>query len=75
MQIGWHVSNRLKVIYSDSSHRDMSIDICICPICGGGGVPGGGPLFGGGAPIFSGPLLRNFKYIVGFLSSSPVDLH
>ena len=36
---------------------------------------GGSELFWGGLQDFSGPLLRNFKYIVGILSSSPVDSH
>ena len=33
---GRHVSNQLKVIYSESSHRDLLIDICMGPIGGGG---------------------------------------
>ena len=42
------------------------------------GRGGGASFFGGvsgGLQKFSGPLLRNFKYIVGILSSSPVDSH
>ena len=42
---------------------------------GGVGPPGGVQVLGGGSPKSPGPFLRNFKYIVGILSSSPVDLH
>jgi len=36
------------IIYSESSHQDLSIDICTGTIRGGGGGPGGGPFFGVG---------------------------
>ena len=42
---------------------------------GGGGVWGVSEFFGPPLQKFSGPLPRNFKYIVGILSSSPVDWH
>jgi len=43
---------------------------------GGGVVPRCGYSFlGGGLQFFSGPLLQNFKYIIGIFSSSPVDCH
>ena len=32
-------------------------------------------VFWGGLQIFSGPLPRNFKHIIGFFSSNPVDCH
>jgi len=51
-------------------YRELLIGICMGPIRqGGGGVPRGGPDFWGGSPNFFGPLLQNFKYIVGILSS------
>ena len=64
--------------YSESPQQELSIGICMGPIRGGGGVGvprGGSELFGGGLQKLTGPLLRNFKYIVGILSSSPVDSH
>jgi len=42
---------------------------------GGGGVRGGSEFFGPPLEKFTGPLLRNLKYIIGILSSSPVDWH
>jgi len=44
----------------------------MCPIGGGGGLGGSRvtPL-----QSFTGSLLRNFKYIIGIISSSPVDWH
>ena len=35
--------------------------------------PGGSEFFQGGLQNLTGPLLGNFKYIIGILSSSPVD--
>ena len=72
---GRHVSNRLNFIYSKFSNWDLSIDKCMGPIRGGGGggSPGGGPSFWGGLQKFTGPLLGNFKDIIGIFSSSPVD--
>ena len=40
------MSNRLEIIYSESSCQELSIDICMGQIGrGGGGRPGGGPSF------------------------------
>ena len=66
------VKNRLKFIYSESWRRELSIGIYMCPIGGGGGLGGSRvtPL-----QSFTGSLLRNFKYIIGIISSSPVDWH
>ena len=41
----------------------------------GGGVWGGSEFFGPPLQTFTGPLLQNFKYIIGILSSNPVDWH
>jgi len=71
---GRHVSNRLKIIYSESWCRELSIGIYMSRI-GGGGGPGGSNVFWTPPPKFTGPLLRNFKYIIGILSSNPVDWH
>ena len=72
---GRHVSNRLKIIYSESSCRELSIDICM-------GRIGGGGLGGVIRVLFLEPLLnilghslRNFKYTIGILNLSPVDWH
>ena len=40
-----------------------------------GGSGGGPSFFGPPLQNFTGPLLRNIKYISGILSSSPVDWH
>jgi len=40
------VSNRLKIIYSDFSCRELSIDLCMGQIGGGGGEGGGAEFFG-----------------------------
>ena len=51
------MSNRLKIKNLESSHRDLSIGICMGPIRGGGGggrSPGGGPFFRGVFKIFPG---------------------
>jgi hypothetical protein len=64
--------------YLESSCQELSIVICMGPIRGGGGVGvprGGSELFGGGLQKLTGPLLGNFKYIIGILSSSPVNWH
>ena len=42
---GRHVSNRSRIRYSESSRRDLSIDICMGPIGGGGGGWGGSVFF------------------------------
>jgi hypothetical protein len=70
---GRHVPNRLKLIYSESWRRELSIGICMGPIGGEGGL-GGGQSFSD-PQKFTGPLLRNCKHIIGILSSSPVDRH
>ena len=58
------MSNRFRFIYSESWRRKLSIGIYLGPIKGGGGR--GGPKFLG-PPLqnFTGPLLRNFKHIIG----------
>ena len=45
------------------------------PIEGGGVVRGGPEFFGPPLKRFTGPLIGNFKYIIGILGSSPVDWH
>ena len=42
---------------------------------GGVGPPGGSEFFGGGLQYFYGTLSRDFKYIIGILTSSPVGWH
>jgi hypothetical protein len=72
---GRHVSNRLKIIYTESSRRDLSIDICMGRIGGGGGV--------GGCPSFVAPPSKNLldhSYKILNISSessalSPVEWH
>ena len=48
--------------------------ICMGPI-GGRGSGGGSEFFGPPLQKFTGPLLRNFKYIIGIFGSSPVNWH
>jgi len=62
---GRHVSNRIKMTYSESSHQ-RAFDRYMY---------GSDPRRGGGLQLFSGPFPRYFKYIIGILSSSPVDWH
>ena len=64
-----HVSNRLKLIYSESWRQELLIGIYMGPI-GGGGNP---EFFGTPLQNFTGPLLQKFEYISGIFSSSPVD--
>jgi len=67
---GRHVTNRLKIIYSESWCRELSIGIIWVK------SEGGGPeFFGPPLQKFTGSLLRKFKYIIGILSSKPVDWH
>ena len=71
------MSNQLKIIYSESWRRELSIGIYMGPIEGEGvgGVVGGGPeSFGPPPKKFTGSFLRNFN-IIEILSSSPVDWH
>ena len=42
---------------------------------GWGGVRGGPEFLGPPLQKVTGPLLRNFEYIIGILSLSPVDWH
>jgi len=51
------VSNRLKIIYSESSCRELSIDICM----GRTGEGGGSEIFGPPLQKFTRPLLRIFN--------------
>jgi len=62
-------------MYSESWRRELSIGIYMGPIGGGGGGRGGPEFFGPPLQKFTGSLLRKFKYIIGILSSTPVDWH
>jgi len=69
-----HVSNQLRIIYLESSRGHLSIDISTGPI--GEGEGGGvSEFFAPPLQNSTWPLLRNTKFIVGILSSSPVDWH
>ena len=75
---GRHASNRFNFIYSESWRQELSIGINMDQIGEGGGRGGSRRVFsfrGGVLQFFSGPLPRNFKDIVGILSSSPDDCH
>jgi hypothetical protein len=73
---GRHVSNRLNLCIRNPGVESYRL-VCMSRIRegGGGGVPRYGYNFGGGSPVFSGPLPRNSKHIIGILSSSPVNWH
>ena len=74
INFGRHVSNQLKIIFR-SWRRELSIGMYMSRIGGGWVGPGGSKFFGPFLQKFTGSLLRNFKYIIGILSSSPVDWH
>jgi hypothetical protein len=74
-----HMSDRLKCIYLEFGIlTSRTINWCI-PTWDESGREGVVPRWGfslfRGVPIFSGPLSRDFKYIIGILSLSSVDCH
>jgi len=73
ISFGRHVSNQLKFIYLESWCRELSIGIYIYGSNRGGGWSGGVQSYLDPPSKNLGSLLRNFKYIIGILSSSPVD--
>ena len=70
-----HVSNRLKLIYSESWRQELLIGEYMRPIGGGGVVRGGPEFFGPPLQKFTGSLLQKFQYINEILGSSPVNWH
>jgi len=75
ISFGQHAHIPIKMTYLESSCQELSIRICKKgPIRGGGGG-GGSEFFRGGLQKFTGPFLGNLKYIIGMLSSSPVNWH
>jgi hypothetical protein len=79
MNFGRHVSNRLKNIYIWNSGVESYRMVYIWVQSEGGGGVGGGrgrsDFFGPPLQKITGPLLRNFEYVIGIFSSSPVDWH